>query len=155
MKRVLLLGLLALMTQTTWGQSVKSGSPQTLLSASTLTNVYQSTVGVDLQSYDSISVRASVPTQQAAGLAKIKPQWSQDGTNWGDALIATNAPPASGEIQQGLSSKVVILSLATNINTYTERFQREARYFRLQHSSTNVFTTGTMTLQIQLMNNQN
>jgi hypothetical protein len=136
-----------------FAQSVDTPSGITIFSTSTLTNIFAASSTVDLNSYDSVSIVATVPTAQANAVGKIKAQWSNDSTSWVDnGVIFTNVLSAT-DMQYDLYGKLVTLQMTNAALGYVDMFPRQARYFRLQVKSTNFFTTATINITAQKMNN--
>lgn len=125
----------------------------TIFSTQTLTNVYTASSVVDVQSFDSIGVIASTVTTQALAIANIKPQWSHDTNTWSDVSVLQSNAIASLETPYTITSKQVTMSLTNGAPNYVEVYPRNARYFRVMVKSTNDFTSGTLKIVVQKMNN--
>lgn len=150
----LLLGVALAVAASAHGQSVRDGAPSALVVNSTLTNVWTAGDSLDLKSYDSVALVMRTTTNQATGLAQIKFQWSNDNTVWADEAVL--AAGTAGSVEQPYSALARVVQVPmTNSIVYVERFRRVARYFRPSVSSTNVFTTGRVTVTAQPANNQN
>lgn len=147
---LILLGFIAINVS---AQSIDSTTGTVVFSTSTLTNVYTASSSVDLQSYDSVSVIAATVTTQNHAIATLKPQWSQDNVSWVDeSYLLTNA--SSGfEQPYSIFSKAVTITLTNSAPSYVEAYPRQGRYFRTLVKSTNAFTTGTIKITVQKMNN--
>lgn len=134
-------------------QSVDAPSGITIFSTQTLTNVYTATTVLDVQSYDSVGVIASTGTTQALAIANFKPQWSHDQTTWSDVPVLAAQTIVGTETPYTITSKQITYSLTNGAPNYVEVFPRSARYFRFMIKSTNVFTTGTLNITANKMNN--
>lgn len=160
MKKLALLFGVALAAATlAHGQTVNQGAPLVLFTNQTLTNVWTAGASVDLQSYDSFSL-ATVITNKGgvwptADVAKLKFQWSDDNVVWRDESVLVAGTATSSDQPYTVLARSVQIPLASPTVNYVERFRRAARYFRPSVQSTNVFTSGTISVQIKQMNNQN
>jgi hypothetical protein len=134
-------------------QTIDAPSGVNIFSTSTLTNVYTASSSVDVQSWDSVSVVANVGTTQANAIANLKLQWSYDNSTWVDHPVLTAQSIANQETPYTLSSKQITISLSNSAPAYIEVLPRNARYFRTVIKSTNAFTTGTISINVQKMNN--
>ena len=115
--------------------------------AAVLTNAYVGSTTVDMASAESVVVRALVTVTNAETIS-MKPQWSIDDSAWSDESVLTNATISGTEIQYGPSSRVIQID-ASAANSYIERFNRLARYFRIAVKSNG--TTARLSLTSQLL----
>lgn len=135
-------------------QSTDAPSGINIFSTQTLTNVYTASTVMDCQSYNSASIIASIGTTQNVGVVNFKPQWSNDSTIWADIPVTgTNGVNSSQEVPFTFNSKMITMSLSNSTPSYLELYPRSARYFRVVVKSTNVFTTGTLNITAQKLNN--
>lgn len=123
--------------------SVQSGGNITLRADSTLTGSYVASSSLDLGSYTSTEIFLTVGTAQAATTCSLKPQWSEDDTNYFDEQYEV-AGTASGTEQPFIPySRRVDIPISATGNVYCCRFNRMGRYFRVAVKSSGV-TTGTV-----------
>jgi len=134
-------------------QSIDAPSGITIFNTSTLTNITASSTAVDVQGWDSVSVIATVPSSHADDVAKINPQWSNDNTSWVDQPTFITNSISGRNMQFDMFSRQITLQMTNAALGYVELFPRQARYFRVQVKSTNIFTVGTINITVQKMNN--
>lgn len=151
-----LIAVLATAAASVFGQTVQDGGTTNIFPSATLTNVYANSSAIDLKSYDSVTSTIKIGNAQAGGLAKVKPQWSADNSNWYNEMVLDSGSSSGGEMQYVPSPKVLMIPMTTGTNTfYIERSRRLARYYRVAVSSTNAFTTATISIEAKPANNSN
>jgi len=96
-----------------------------------LTASYQNATAVDLHDSTSVAVLVSKDTNESATLA-IRPQWSGDNVSWSDETVEVAGTPASGECPMTAYARRVDVDLAATGPVPAIRFNRLARYFRVQ-----------------------
>lgn len=115
--------------------------------AAVMTNAYVGSTAVDMVSASSVVIRALV-TVTASETISMKSQWSIDGTLWSDESALVLGTATSTEQPYTYLSRVIQID-ASAANSYIERYNRMARYFRVAVKSTG--TTAKLSLTSQLL----
>lgn len=152
-------------------QYLSTGGIQTLLAATTLTSSYQiaapttsdgivSIAGVDLKSYDSVTVstRVTSPESGTSRVANLIYEWSKTGTTWfpettdvATGTVAPDYPVTPYRYRRDIS---LDSAAATYLGADIIRFRRLARFFRVQYKSS-ATTTAMINMTYLLENNAN
>lgn len=148
---VLLCGVVA----SVYGQSAKDGPGTMIITNLQLTNVYVFSQAQSIKSYDSFAVTVLPITNQPNGYYKFKHQFSSDNANWFDEVVMVAGTSSGTEQPYTFFSRVINGSLTNGALPYIERFRRLDKWYRIGIASTNVTTTGTVSVVILEMNNGN
>jgi hypothetical protein len=147
---------LCFLTLSLRAQTVQEPSGASIFANASLTNAYQFSSTVDLQNNDSVSIILTPGTVFPGHMGKVKGQWSQDGTTWVDDQVTSPGTTNSTEYPYTFLARTILVPLTSPTTSYCERFQRNARYFRLGICSTNApSVSSTLSATAQKMNNQN
>ena len=130
-------------------------SVSTMFITRTLTNAYVFSNPMDLTGFDSVAVMITFPTTAAADVARIKPQWSVNGSDWVDEPVLDSGTITGLETRYTFTSRVLTLPMDSSSGAYIERSRRLARWIRYGAMSTNITTTATLNIQGVGMNNSN
>lgn len=134
-----------------------SSSTTTSRTAAVLTGSYVTSTAVDLAGANGASVRYTVATATPSDVASVKPQWSNDGTNYWDEPVSVALGTSGTDVLGTLSvtynyaSRVLQIAMDTN-RSLGERFNREARYIRFAAKGGGS-TTATLAIFVTPINN--
>lgn len=128
----------------------------TIFTNQTLSASYVAASNVlDLNSYDSASVVATVNNGVTGVTVSLLYQWSLNGTTWVTEQALNAGTVSSTEAPYTALNRRIDFSGATSSSTpYIERVRRLSRYFRVQVKGSTA-TTATVAITAIPMNNQN
>lgn len=112
---------------------------------------YTATTAVESTNYNALIAKIEVAVAEAGKVATIKPQWSDNGTDWWDEPLAVNGvqsgTDAGGNLEYAENHASRVLSLALDNARFTAiRFNRMARFMRFQVKSD--ATTGEIEITV-------
>lgn len=128
------------------------GAVEVIRPSAVLSGTYVSSNPVDLENHNSVVIEVEATVAQAATTVNLKFQWGiRDVTGtiqWTDETALADSAVSGTELPQTPYSRRVDLSIASTGIIYKERFNRLARFFRIQAKSSGV-TTGKIEVRAQ------
>lgn len=136
-------------------QEVQPGAVTVVFTNRTLSTTYLFSDSLNLESYDSVYVLINIGTTNVNDVAKIKPQWSHDDSAYFDEPILTQGTTVGSETPYTVTSRVIQINMWGATNSYPERYRRLGKFLRFAVASTNVTTSGKLSISGKKENNQN
>lgn len=123
---------------------IASGDKTTLRAAATLTSSYVASNSIDLEHFDSVTIEVVTVNNDASKVLHLAYQWSHDNSTWFTEKVLTSGTAASGVHPMVANDKQIQIALDTAGNLFTDRANKQARFFRVRCKE----ATGTSTATV-------